>query len=198
MSNFRQVLSGIDVGPLLRQVRAHPELWSRETEWTRKGAGARLAIYETENIVLRYNQSRLPPSLAFLSEDERLGITSEWNDHEWDKPVLDILSEAAGIVRSVMAAIPGDHLGKIVITRLHPGETIPWHVDALPPGWPQYWHRYQIPLQVAQGVRFVVGDEQMSLAPGTVWWFNNQVRHMVSNESTTDRISMLTDVHPAR
>jgi hypothetical protein len=195
MRNFRQVLSNIEVEPLLGQVDQHPELWSKETEWTRKG-NSKLAIYDTENIVLRYNQPRLPPRLASLPRDAWVRITRAWQDDEWNKPALEVLPAARKIIKDLMAAIPGDHLGKIVLTRLRPGETIPWHIDALPPGWNQYWHRFQIPLRVNPGVRFVVGEEEQYLEPGTAWWFNNQTMHAVFNNSTEDRISMLTDIAP--
>jgi Aspartyl/Asparaginyl beta-hydroxylase len=54
----------------------------------------------------------------------------------------------------------------------------------MPPGIPLYFQRYQIPLSVAAGVRFVVGNEELHMVPGTVWWFDNQVTHAVFNDSS--------------
>jgi hypothetical protein len=183
MRYFRQVSDSIDVGPLLDQIDRHPDLWSTETEWTRKTTDGGFVLYDTENVVLRYNGPRLP------------------EDKSWDRPALQLLPAAKPIIAELMAAIPGEHLGKIVITRLRPGSRIDWHTDMLPIGWPVYWHRFQIPLRCGPGVRFIVGgdeadQESLPMEPGTAWWFNNQVRHGVFNDSNEDRISMLTDIKP--
>jgi hypothetical protein len=182
LKNFRQVLAGINVRPLLTQLEQNPNLWSTETEWTRKDVPEPLrpyfVLYETENIVLRYNEPRLP------------------EDRSWNRPALQALSAAKRIILDLMSAIPGEHLGKIVITRMKSGETIKPHTDMLPPGWPVYWQRFQIPLQVESGVRFVCDEEELYMRPGTAWWFNNQIQHAVYNDSKTDRISMLADIKP--
>lgn len=176
MKNFRQILSGIDVAPLLAQLAEHPKLWRTQTEWTAKKLES--PIYETENIVLRYNKSSQP----YLND--------------WDRSAFHVLTAAKDIIFAVMAAIPGEHLGKIVITRLKPGEKIDTHIDSMPPGIPLYFERYQIPLQVEKGVWFHCGDEKLYMKPGEAWWFNNQLPHAVFNDSKTDRISMLTDIRP--
>lgn len=178
MIHFRQILSNIDVQPLLSQLRGNPQLWSAQSEWTQGKVGS--AIYETDNIVLRYNRSSLP------------GL------NDWDRPAFAILSAAQSIIFDLMRAIPGEHLGKVIITRLRAGEKIDWHIDQMPPGIPVYFQRYQIPLSVAPGVSFMVGEEELYMAPGTAWWFDNQVSHAVFNNSSEDRISMLTDIRPFR
>ena len=139
MKNFRQILSGIDVAPLLGQIEQNPQLWNIDDAWTKGKVGA--AIYETDNIVLRYNKSSRP------------GL------NDWDKPAFAILNEAQKIIFDVMRAIPGEHLGKVVITRLRSGDVIEPHIDRMPPGFPIYFQRFQIPLAAAPGVTFHCGDE---------------------------------------
>lgn len=174
--NFQLIMLGIDVQPLLAQINTNPQLWHTETEWTAKKPQS--AIYETENIVLRYNKS------------------SEPYKNDWNRPPLNVLSEAKPIIFDLMKAIQGEHLGKIVITRLKPGEKIDFHIDQMPPGIPLYFQRYQIPLQVSKGVRFIVDGDEQYLEPGTAWWFDNQKMHSVANDSPDDRISMLVDIRP--
>jgi len=174
IERFRQISTNINVQGLLDQIEQHPELWDIDESWT---AGKPL-LYATSNIVLRYNRSSMP------------GI------FDWNREAFNILSAAQPIVFDLMRAIPGEHLGKVMISRLRPGEKIDWHVDQMPPGMPPYYQRYQVPLQVASGVRFVVEDEDRYLAPGTAWWFNNQCLHAVFNESPIDRLSMFTDIRP--
>ena len=174
--NFRQVHFNIDVEPLLVQLRGNPQLWNLDDSWSHGKQGS--AIYDVDTIVLRYNKSSVP------------GL------NDWSRPAFNTLSAAQSIIFDLMRAIPGEHLGKVLITRLRAGEKIDWHIDHMPPGIPQYFQRYQIPLSVADGVRFAVGDEELYMKPGTAWWFDNQTTHAVFNDSSEDRISMLTDIRP--
>ena len=107
-----------------------------------------------------------------------------------------MLDTAVQVIFDLMRAIPGEHLGKVMISKMRPGEKLDWHIDTLPNGVMQYWQRYQIPLQVNPGVRFCVEDEELYMAPGTAWWFDNQKMHAVFNDSETDRVSMFADIRP--
>ena len=189
MKNFHQILSGIDPGPLLTQLEAHPELWSFETEWTRKKRGS--AIYNEENIVLRY-------LTLGMGEGARLFLYEEERDRDnWTRPNFHILDTAKPIVFGLMRAVPGEHLGHVIITRLPPGEKITPHTDQWHPaaGAP-YWQRYQVPLRADPGVWFYCGDERLYMEPGNAYGFNNQVEHGVANDSCADRISMIVDIRP--
>jgi hypothetical protein len=190
VKNFRCILSGIDVQPLLQQLQAHPDLWSKDTEWTRK-KGSNAAIYNEENIVLRYLTLGMEPDRRlYLFEEER-------NRDNWTRPAFHVLTAAQPIVFNLMRAVPGEHLGHVIITRLAPGAEIGEHIDRWPAvAGPPYWHRHQIPLSVAPGAIFRCGDEELYMEPGNAYWFNNQVMHSVRNESGEDRISMLADIRP--
>jgi hypothetical protein len=170
--NFKQVLSNINVEPLVAQLHLNPQLWNTDDSWT-KDKPTFAAIYDVDYIVLRFNKSP-----------------------EWNRQAFNVLSEAQKIIFDLMRALPGDHLGKVIITRLLPGQVISPHIDTMPPGIPPYYQRYQIPLSVSTGVTFHCGDEELYMVPGNAYWFDNQITHSVVNNSDTDRISMLTDIHP--
>lgn len=193
MKNFREVMCGIDPRPLLDQVLAHPELWNIDESWT-KDKGPECDIYAVENIILRYPKPHDPPNI-------------------WDRPAFRILSEAVPIIFDLMRAIRGERLGKVVISRMRPGEVIKPHVDEMPllnPFAPWrgrhqvVYQRYQIPLLGLPGTWFNCGDERLYMQPGTAWWFDNGARqtlengpfHSVVNDSPDYRISMLTDIRP--
>jgi hypothetical protein len=189
MKHFRHVLGDINVGPLLAQIEAHPELWSLDTEWTRKKRGS--AIYHEQNIVLRY-------LTLGMAEDRRLFLYEEDHDRDnWTRPAFHVLTEAAPIVFDVMRAVRGEHLGHVIITRLPSGGRIEPHIDQWHPaaGAP-YWQRHQVPLRVAPDVIFRCGDEECDMRPGEAWWFDNQVEHSVVNYSGGNRISMIIDIRP--
>ena len=172
--SFRRIRTGINPRPLLEQLSQHPGLWNSDDSWT---AGKPL-LQATENIVLRYNRSSTPGA------------------YDWNRPAFGMLATAQPIIFDLMRAIPGEHLGKVMISRLRPGEKIDWHIDHMPPGIPPYYQRYQIPLQAAPGVRFVVEDDDLYMEPGTAWWFDNQRMHAVFNDSDEDRLAMFADIRP--
>ena len=174
MNHFRRVLTGLDPAPLLIQLAVHEELWNSGTHQT---AGRKLG-YATDEIELRFNKSSVP------------GL------NDWDRPAFRVLDAAVPIVFDVMRAIPGEHLLKVIISRLRAGNAINPHTDHWPSPLPIYCQRYQIPLQADPGVVFHCGDESVAMQPGEAWWFNNQVEHSVVNDSGRDRISMYCDIRP--
>lgn len=173
-------MSGIDIAPLLAQVRAHPELWDIDDIWTRNKPNS--AIYGVSNIVLRWNKIV-----------------------DGDKESFSILWEARSIVDGIVDACGADFLGKVLITRLRPGQNINPHIHVSPRGVPRVYHTFQVPLSVAPGCVFGCADEdprdsglweenQIHMEPGNVYWFENTVSHWVTNNSDQERISMLMDI----
>lgn len=177
MSHFRTVMTAIDVDPLLAQIAANPQLWNICDLWTR--GKPQSALSDIDDIVLRYNRSSAPAL------------------NDWDHPAFQILSEAQPIIMALMAAVQGEHLGRVIISRMRPGQIIPVHTDD-PMGIPLYAHRYQIPLSVKPGAIYTVDGESIYMQPGNVYWFNSQLPHWVENNSQEDRISMLADIRPFR
>lgn len=173
---FKQLPVHLDVQPLIEQISENSNLWNYDDSWTAGKDGS--PIYAADNIVLRYNKS------------SRAGL------NDWNKAAFKILNQAIPIVFDVIRAIPGEHLGKVMISRLLPGQKIDWHIDRMPPGMTPYFQRYQIPLSISPGVRFCVEDEEVYMEPGTAWWFDNQRMHAVFNDSDQPRISMFTDIRP--
>jgi hypothetical protein len=167
---IRSVLSGIDIAPLLAQVRAHPELWDIDDSWVRNKPQS--AIYEVSNIVLRFNRSP-----------------------DWDKPARKLLSEAEPIIDALMQAVGGVLLGKALITRLGPGQGIKRHWDRLPPGVPLIYHHFKVPLTGHPDCVFGCGDGEMHLDPGQAYWFNNQDWHWVVN-GPEERLEILLGIQP--
>jgi hypothetical protein len=169
--HFRKILSDIDVGPLVNQLSQNSHLWNLDDQWTKNKPQS--VLQEVDDIVLRYNKSP-----------------------DWNKPAFSILAAAQSIIFDLMRAIPGEHLGKVIISRLLPQQCIAPHIDHMPPGVPPYYQRYQIPLSVFPGVRFHCGDEELYMEPGNAFWFDNQIIHSVVNDSSEPRISMLCDIRP--
>lgn len=204
MRNFREILDGIEVQPLLDQLaniptakrdeEGYPYLgpvkWRKVTEWTwRKGSAA--AIYNEYNIVLRY--------VTATKTHEGKIKPVKW--HSLHPP--GTLESAWPIVEKVNAAAGGDPncVGHVILTRLPKGGKIGKHIDQPPrladgsvmPGFP-YWQRHQVPLAVSPGVVFGCGGEELYMKPGRAYWFDNQKEHWVHNGSGRDRITMIVEI----
>jgi hypothetical protein len=116
----------------------------------------------------------------------------------WNRPAFYILDAAVELVFNLMAALTvrGELLGRVIVSRMAPGDVIEPHVHMTIDGSPPIFSTYQIPLQVDPGVVFKCGGEEVYMEPGTAWTFPNQIEHSVENHSDRDRISMMIDIRP--
>jgi hypothetical protein len=189
---FERIAAGIDVEPLLHQLRTQPELWNAVPIRSQYGQHK-----DTDDILLRYN--RFDPA----RDDPRDVVVSSIYCKNY--PAWGALPLAMPIVFGLMARVQGVHLGRVFISRLPPEASIPPHSDRDPfteqefperPVPAVYYERYQLTLQAHPGVVFVAGDERVYMEPGTIWWFDNQAEHTVENRSLDDRIAMTIDIRP--
>jgi hypothetical protein len=95
-----------------------------------------------------------------------------------------------------MAYVHGERLGRVMINKIAPGGVIYPHADT--PEHAEYYSRFHIVLQSQPGVVFRAGDEQVYMATGEVWWFDNKQEHEVINNSADDRIHMIVDIRTSR
>lgn len=104
-----------------------------------------------------------------------------------------LLPSLRGHVLDLMRRVDGVRLGRVLLTRLAPGESVLPHADGGAPA--EYFTRYQIALQSLPGCSFRSGDETAQFSSGSVWWFNNRIEHEVVNNSADDRIVCIVDIH---
>lgn len=106
------------------------------------------------------------------------------------------LPEARRIIFDVMAAVDGERLGGILITKLPPGGKIAPHQDA---GWHAgYYDKYYVPIQNGEGAIFGFEDGIISPEEGDVYWFDNSGLHWVENNSDINRIAMIVCIKTDR
>lgn len=190
MRNFLKI-ADIDPMPLLHAVIRQPELFNQKTTRTFHPQSASRNI---DDILLRYNDYR-------EGDDFFDKVCSEIDCV--NMPVFSQLPQAQSIVFGLMSRVMGERLGRVFISRLKAGDSIPPHTDRIevaeqafpnkvPPA--MYYSRYQVALKASPGVIFRAGDEQVFMAPGEIYWFNNLIEHEVINHSNDDRISMVIDI----
>ena len=193
MSDFLRIAQGIDMMPLLSAVMRQPTLWNANTTRTHHSQSAHRII---DDILLRYN--RFDPTGDFV--DQVCSRIEAVNQPAWS-----LLPQATDLVFGLMARLQGEHLGRVFISRMRPGTSIPLHTDRIPPAeaaFPDrlppalYYERYQLPLQSRPGVMFEVNGQVMPMQVGECWWFRNDLPHTVINNSDADRISLIVDIRP--
>ena len=196
MKNFMRIAQGVAVMPLMLAIARRPELWKEDTFLRHYPQGP---FGETESIMLRF------PKIADFSKDKsgkkmekyKANLLPGYDQHESeDKPAFRLLTEARPIVFALMHTMAGERLGRVMINKIVPGGRIFPHADT--PVHADYYSRFHVVLQSQPGVVFRTGDEQVYMAPGEVWWFNNKLEHEVVNNSADDRIHMIIDIRTSR
>lgn len=77
------------------------------------------------------------------------------------------------------------------LMRLEGGYDVPVHSDTN-----EYWDkrvRMHVPLITSDKVFFACGNEEVVMAPGEVWTFNNWIKHGVRNQGASARIHLVFD-----
>lgn len=189
MDNFQRLATNLNVLPLLLAIKQKPELWKEDTYLRDYPQGP---FGEIESIILRF-----PDRSVHETEEALKQHLAGFDQHEnHDQPVYKLLPQARPLIMGLMAAVEGERLGRCIINKIKPGGRIYPHEDT--PVHAEYWERYHIVLQSAPGVVFIAGDEQVYMAPGEAWWFENSTMHEVINNSAEDRIHMVIDIRAAR
>lgn len=177
---FDRIAQGVDVIPLLHAATRQPALWNASTLRTRHPGTAHR---EVDDIWLRFNDIGDPACVA--------------DDHESiDYPAFSLLPQARPLIFDLMRRVEGERLGRVLITRLPPGGRIYPHEDG--GAHAAYYDRYQVALQGLPGSVFRAGGEQVFMASGEVWWFDNSQTHEVINNSADDRVHMIVDIRVRR
>lgn len=183
MNHFQHITSGVDVSPLVAELRAHDELWDahriRKTAYGTPHRGM-------SDIWVRYND---------VAPFEATGDYRTFNDRHVPirYPAWSLLPSVRTVVMPLMALVQGEMLGGILITRIPPGGSIDAHTDH---GWhAEYYDKFYVSVQNGPGAAFWCEADGIreSIEPdaGEIWYFNNQKLHGVENRSTSDRIAMI-------
>lgn len=189
MQNFQLLAQNVDVLPLVLAIKRRPDLWKEDTYLRDYPQGP---FKQIESIMLRF-----PVKTVHETEEELQKHLSTYDQHEnVDYPAYKILHEARPLVMAVMTRVGGERLGRVMINKIAPGGVIFPHSDT--PSHAEYYSRFHIVLQSQPGVVFRCDDEQVYMATGEAWWFDNKKEHEVINNSADDRIHLVMDVRTSR
>lgn len=178
MKPIRLLSSGINVQPLRDALAANPQLWDRNTARTESKDSPHHGL---SDIWARFADP------ATMAPDGS-------HDSIWYEPanVLPVRE----LVFPLMAAVRGERLGGVLITKIRPGQVCKPHTD---PGWhARYYDKFAIQIEAAPEQAFHFEDASLVTAPGDVFWFDNSHTHWVTNDSNVDRITMIVCIKVER
>jgi hypothetical protein len=175
--HIRLLAEGAEVGAMLEALKRHPELWNERTERTAPADSPHRGV---DDIWVRFADP------ATMREDGS-------HDSVWYPPA-DALPVRA-LVFPLMAAVRGERLGGVLITRIRAGQEVKPHID---PGWhARYYDKYAIQLAAGPDQAFNFEDGSLVTKPGDVYWFDNAHVHWV-NKSDHDRITLISCIRTER
>lgn len=169
---IRLLATGAQVDALRAALKANAHLWNERTERT---APEESPHYGLDDIWVRF------ADMSTMREDG--SHDSVWYQRADVLPVHEL-------VRPLMAAVGGERLGGILITRIPPGATCKPHED---PGWhARHYDKYAIQIEADPLTqRFCFDGHELATAPGDVFWFDNAYTHWVLNEGPHERVTLI-------
>lgn len=157
---------------------AHPELWDQHTARTEDADSPH---YGLSDIWARFADP------ATMQPDGS-------HDSVW-YPCADLLP-VRELVFPLMSAVCGERLGGVLITRIKPGQVCKPHAD---PGWhARYYDKFAVQIDAAPEQAFHFEGQSLVTKPGDVFWFDNSFTHWVTNDSQTDRITLIVCIKTER
>lgn len=178
MTPIRLIAEGIDVRQMQQALADHPELWDQQTART---APKDSPHHGLSDIWARYADPKT------VREDG--SHDSIWYPCADQIPVREL-------VYPLMTALRGDRLGGVLITRIKPGQVCKPHTD---PGWhARYYDKYAIQIQANSSQAFHFENVSLVTKPGDVYAFDNSHLHWVTNESDSDRVTLIACIKTER
>lgn len=127
-----------------------------------------------------------------------------------DEPVLDTWKSMQRLLTQARKAIMNEHrkmlemgflrkvelsgeMARAMVSRLDPGSTIFWHVDDGP--YHNRTIRFHLPLVTNPGCLMYSGPESLHWEAGSLFYFNNKVRHSAANWGRQYRLHLVFEMY---
>jgi hypothetical protein len=174
---IKLIAQGVNVGPLLWALQSHPELWDQNTARTEHPDSPHHGLHD---IWVRH---------AAPGVDGSQPHESVWH------PCADLLP-IRELVYPLMAAVHGDQLGGVLVTKIPPGKVCKPHTD---PGWhARHYQKFAVQVQSHPKQAFRFDNVELVTKPGDCFWFDNSHTHWVTNDSDQDRITVIVCIRTAK
>lgn len=175
MQNIRIIKTGINVSKILKQLEAHPEDWGAVKKIDGAHSMLDQGFPEVEAGVLQLVMG------GVRSMDEYVGDTE-----------ICIPTPAARNHSEVLAFLTRHfkRFSRCGFLSLPVGGSVGKHIDI----GNYYLTRDRYHLSIQGRYKYMVGDEEVIVEPGTLLWFNNKLEHGTENVGDDVRITFVFDV----
>ena len=182
---FNKIACGFNVLPLQIALRRQPALFGK---YDNRCVGVS-PHRDTKDIWVRYND--IEDTIKEIGE-----VHSEHDANKEHRPVwwkaYYQLPQVRPLIFDLMHLVDGEELGTVILIKIEPGKQIYTHKDG---GWSaEYYEKYFIPVQNYPGATFNFPDGQIVPNLGDVFWFNNNIEHNVTNNSSEDMILLIVTI----
>ena len=178
-SRFFRIAEGLDVGLLLSELDAAPEMWLADTSRQRKVRCQR----DTQNIFLRAARKPLPPGAKNANDVHEIRTMR----------AAARFPETLAFCREI-ASLQGGKLGRATLVALQPYGWVRPHRDA-----GEYYRirdRFHLVLRSPGGSPLTSGEDAVVMQEGELWTFDNKVQHDARNPTGEPRTHLIFDVLP--
>lgn len=176
-SSLQLIDAWFDCSKICSELEAAPYLWN---EFDLRTNHPQSPHRELDDIFVRYN-----------ARENFTGDRAAFNgphDSVWWPSAIDLPS-VRPVVFDLMRRVEGERLGMVLITRIPAGKQCYPHVDN---GWhARHYDKYAVQLASAPGQMFHGEHSSLAAKPGEVYLFDNSKPHWVTNESDSDRMTMI-------
>lgn len=174
MDNIRIIRTDVDVSKILEQLEKYPEDWGGQ-----KGISGTKQLSEDDYVVeadvLQLVMGGIEKEGQYVGDTEICIPTPAYNRHT---EILKYLSKDFKDIR------------RCGFLLLPPGGQVGRHIDF----GTYYLNKDRYHLSLQGRYHYTVGDEEMIVEPGTLFWFNNKLEHSAKNIGDINRISFVFDV----
>jgi len=181
MKHNVQLLTGLDVQPMLDLLKKNKDMWN---DITIRQDYPGSAHADTECIFIR-------GPLKFTAKDyfddcSAAPYPAASVFQEAFRPLMEPLTEAIGLTQ----------LGRVLIVKLKPGGHVKAHVDE--GKYADMYSRFHIVLATNDKCTNTTGGEVSHWPVGTAWWFDHKQEHTADNGGQTNRIHIIVDAVSTR
>jgi hypothetical protein len=176
LDNIRVIRTGINVSKILKQLKEHPEDWGNQ----KRLDGARSAVDDygfpdVEAGVLQLVMGGVSRPDEYVGDTEFCIETPAYKNHT---EIISFLKRHfKKFCRCGFLSLPvGGGVGK--------------HIDV----GTYYLTKDRYHLSIQGRYKYMVGDEEVIVEPGTLLWFNNKLEHGTVNIGDEVRVTFVFDV----
>lgn len=194
MKYIKIIENNINVSSIVKEVHSNNH-WKRNLELVKAG-----------KINCMPNRATKEKDIILVSGPYYVGKSEEHHSHEdwvkcadmYDNPSVEFrktefFEHYPLLMEYLYSKFPSlrTELVRIIISKLYPGDKVVKHHD-----FGRSYRKNRFHFSIQGTYKYYVADEEITITPGTLFWFDNKQLHWAENVGENDRISVIFDIDP--